>query len=336
MNKKLLGLLIAGSALAIAIPLSLTTVKSNVTHAELEDTDNSSSDIALGDIFEELPAFNQSEVMADNSSSMDGFSETQTPTDSSDSMSEDIPSPEVVAINPESDLATPTNTDTSAQSEEAVLSADDSTISPVSPQIVPTKVGTNSTQLPTDISTIFDMTPDATASGLPTEDPRRQKIISIAMSQVGSVRAKAAGEPDETGRATRVGWQQLKQYFDLAAPGSWSDETIKYHKQPGLPAWCGIFALWTLKEAGIDVGNWQPTKGISSVKNIRTTSNPQPGDIAYTEFDQKGERVQHHAIVWKIEGNTVYTIDGNSSTQSEVTGPNSKSRQAFTAFYTAF
>lgn len=71
-------------------------------------------------------------------------------------------------------------------------------------------------------------------------------------------------------------------------------------------AWCGIFALWVLHEAGIakDV-SWEPGKGF--LYRMQQTSDPKPGDIAYVHYP-----FQHHAIVEKIENGQVHTIDGNT------------------------
>jgi hypothetical protein len=72
-------------------------------------------------------------------------------------------------------------------------------------------------------------------------------------------------------------------------------------------AWCGIFALWCLRQAA-DC-NW--TWSIASDKSgflfrLNRTSDPLPGDIAY--FDQP---YQHHAIVREIKGDELFLIQGN-------------------------
>lgn len=162
-----------------------------------------------------------------------------------------------------------------------------------------------------------------------TEESLRMRIVEIAKSQVGLVNSRVIGEPDETGQKTRQGWPHLIQYFSLAAPNTWSNEIVKY-KRPGLPSWCGIFALWTLKSAGINVGNWRQGVGISAVSGIKTTLNPKVGDIAYIEKNQ------HHAIVWKVEGNNIITIDGNSGRQGGEITINARQRSKFAGFYTAF
>ena len=72
-------------------------------------------------------------------------------------------------------------------------------------------------------------------------------------------------------------------------------------------SWCGIFALWALHQAGLALGyQWRYGRGFIYPLGLPRTSTPKPGDIAY--FDQP---YQHHAIVEKVEGETVHTIDGN-------------------------
>ena len=70
-------------------------------------------------------------------------------------------------------------------------------------------------------------------------------------------------------------------------------------------AWCGGFALWVLRKAGLTDWQWVPEQGF--LGRLPRTNNPQPGDIAYfSEF-------QHHAIVKKTDGKTLWTIDGNQA-----------------------
>lgn len=160
-------------------------------------------------------------------------------------------------------------------------------------------------------------------------DSRRVRIVEIARSQVGLVNSGKTGELDATGKKTRQGWQNLLEYFNTAAPGIWSNNVVKY-KQPGLPSWCGIFSLWAVKSAGMNVGNWRQGVGISGVSGIRQTFNPQPGDIAYIAKNQ------HHAIVVNVNGDTITTIDGNSGSRGGEIKENTRSRSKFAGFYTAF
>lgn len=92
-------------------------------------------------------------------------------------------------------------------------------------------------------------------------------------------------------------------------------------------AWCAKFVTWVYKQAGYDINsknndwvpylyNWaqsQPKWIASDIKD----GTPQPGDMVlyswgkwYTDGD-KPEDVDHIGIVLKVEGNDIYSIDGN-------------------------
>jgi len=61
-------------------------------------------------------------------------------------------------------------------------------------------------------------------------------------------------------------------------------------ERPFPPAWCGAFALWSLKRAGLACAwDWQIGRGF--LWRLTLTSSPQIGDIAYFA------KHQHHAVV---------------------------------------
>jgi Domain of unknown function (DUF4157) len=171
-----------------------------------------------------------------------------------------------------------------------------------------------------------------------SSDPTRQAIVSHAEADAsdGGVHATQVGDPDETGKKTRPGWEWLLKYFHVAAPGIWSDKTIKYNSKKGyngLPHWCGIFALWALRNSGVDVGTWKQGGGISSVKGMKPTQEPKVGDVGFIS-----EPWQHHFIVSEVssDGKTISSVDGNSGKDSEVTSGTTRSRSRVNGFYTAF
>jgi hypothetical protein len=101
------------------------------------------------------------------------------------------------------------------------------------------------------------------------------------------------------GRAVRIAKAELgrgdPQRYASAAGGS----------VPTGESWCGIFALWVLRQAGLTDWTWQ--WGWGFISKLPRTSNPQPGDIAF-----KQEPFQHQAVVEKAKGGYVWTINGNS------------------------
>jgi hypothetical protein len=172
----------------------------------------------------------------------------------------------------------------------------------------------------------------ALGSEVAADDPNagiRQAAIAAAWGEIGLVRAKNSGGADETGQETRDGWERLMEYFHVAAPGVWSDDVIKYLK-PGLPSWCGIFTLWALKTGGASVGDWGMGTGIPG---IRPVQNPQPGDIGYMTQNQ------HHCLIVSVEGDTVYSIDGNTvgdDTGGGEVNDRTRSRSEYAGFFTVF
>lgn len=87
-------------------------------------------------------------------------------------------------------------------------------------------------------------------------------------------------------------------------------------------AWCGIFALWALREAGLAHFDWDFGRGF--LYRLPVTETPQPGDIGYIEHPY-----QHHLIVERIDGDRVFSIDGNSPRVQRRERP----LAAITAFY---
>lgn len=162
---------------------------------------------------------------------------------------------------------------------------------------------------------------------LPTGMSKSEAVVAIARSKLGKVKAKQPAGSDG-GKQLRYGSELLLEIFQLSAPGVWSEDVIKY-LGPGLPSWCGIFATYCIKKAGINIGNWQMGKGVSAYGTLKPTDTPQPGDIGY--IDQPN---QHHCIISKVDGDTIESIDGNSGLFSEII-ENRRPRKTYTGFFTA-
>jgi hypothetical protein len=171
-----------------------------------------------------------------------------------------------------------------------------------------------------------------------SDDPRRSKIISIASveTSLGVEASKSDGlPPDSKGRRRRQGWERLQTYFTLAAPGQFSNDVVVYTGP--ISDWCGIFALWATKTAGLDVGTWKRGQGIASVDGFKRVASPKQGDICYKEY-VNGRKTQHMNLAASVDSSkkTVSTIDGNDS-GGTITGPSKeKSWSEFDAFYSAF
>ena len=185
--------------------------------------------------------------------------------------------------------------------------------------------------------------PPASLPGGGTEaGGQRAAAVALALAEAGKVEAYSAGGTDpETGKTTRLGWERLDVFFEAAYGGRGGgynanmQSAVKFLNGPKLQSWCGLFALWALKSAGVPLGNWRIGNGISAV--IATSRSPQSytpqeGDVGYIHSPH-----QHHCLVMRVEGDTVITIDGNTRGEGGATGgqiaENARPLSAFTAFY---
>lgn len=129
------------------------------------------------------------------------------------------------------------------------------------------------------------------ANPFPVENPLRRAIATAAwqewMNYGALVHARYASPIDpRNGRKFRQGHQRLLNYFRSAAPSAkqpgttyYGDDNVTY-LPPGfgqkdgsdsIPKWCGIFALWAVKSAGLGVGNWIDGQGIAAVAGFAPT-----------------------------------------------------------------
>jgi hypothetical protein len=131
--------------------------------------------------------------------------------------------------------------------------------------------------------------------GPPPLDPRRLEVVALASSQTG------VQDPD--------------QYWRLVQPrlvGSGA-------------AWCGGFALWCLRRAGLTQGVW--VIGLGFLYRLPQTRKPLPGDLAYFQH------LQHHAIVATAPDRLGFlqTWDGNQA--GETVQRKVRNVKEVTAFY---
>ena len=91
-------------------------------------------------------------------------------------------------------------------------------------------------------------------------------------------------------------------------------------------AWCGVFDLWCLRQAGLTNWHWEAGKGFAS--RLHQTSEPQPGDVVY--FDKP---YQHHALLVKVDGDLLHLIQGNYGAPGRVALSIVSRRQKRPLFY---
>lgn len=98
-----------------------------------------------------------------------------------------------------------------------------------------------------------------------------------------------------------IGFREPSKYWRTVCPDFLG-------QKPNAKAWCGIFALWCIRQALPEVDWLWSTRASEPgfVWRLSHTALPEPGDVAVF-----GPTLWHHAIVEDCYGGNVYTIDGN-------------------------
>jgi hypothetical protein len=157
--------------------------------------------------------------------------------------------------------------------------------------------------------------------------PLRRSIIAAADAEVGRV------DVLQDSSCFKKGWDQLAEFYTVSWMRPLSEAELAILKRPlhavgdqvEINSWCGIFALWAAKtgseqcisksgaegcrsESDLATTHWVNGVGIRGLKLVTGTQGIQPGDIALYSGG-----LQHHAIVERVIGNQVYSIDGNEA-----------------------
>jgi hypothetical protein len=104
----------------------------------------------------------------------------------------------------------------------------------------------------------------------------------------------------------RIAQYAQSQLGRASAAPYWQDVLPGVPPSGWPPDWCGAFALWAIHQAGLlRARPW--LIGTGFLYDFPTTSNPQPGDIAY--FDHN----QHQAVVVAVLGNQISLVNGNGT-----------------------
>jgi hypothetical protein len=120
-------------------------------------------------------------------------------------------------------------------------------------------------------------------------DPFKQKVVTVAVSQIGNV----GGEPYWSwyGFKSRVSW--------CATFVSWCADQCGYIDAGVIPkfAACQVQGIPWFKKRGL----WQEPGYV-----------PVPGDFIFFDWGQDG-RSDHVGIVGDVKGDVVHTVEGNTS-----------------------
>lgn len=174
----------------------------------------------------------------------------------------------------------------------------------------------------------------------------RSKIIETAIAEAMPFPYGKVSDCVRDASGKRAGWESLKNYFDDAILGwteaHWAErgeilvngenKEIVYLQGVQVPnyrvpqgktkpsgvSWCGIFATWVLRKAGLHDTQWVVGAGIrgSKVRTVMDTKGFNVGDVIVIN----GAEV-HHAIVaempdYYLGDTSMKTINGNSGAQS--------------------
>lgn len=145
------------------------------------------------------------------------------------------------------------------------------------------------------------------------------KVLEVAFQQDGYLEKKTNDLRylyDKTANAGSNNWNKFAHELD---------KTDIYNGKKNGYAWCDIFVDWCFMTAyGIDKAQqitFQPNGGCGAgctysmryyAWQNRFDKNPQPGDQIFFTNDG-GNTSYHTGLVYKVEGNYVYTIEGNTS-----------------------
>lgn len=89
--------------------------------------------------------------------------------------------------------------------------------------------------------------------------------------------------------------------------------------------WCMAFVWWVFREAGFHL---YKTASCTAFVNRYRVFSPgqiisggfQPGDIVFFDFSGKRKKTEHCGIVMEADGDSVVTVEGNTSTNSNANG----------------
>ncbi len=118
----------------------------------------------------------------------------------------------------------------------------------------------------------------------------RSRIIAIAEAEIG---------PQGKGS------QRVYEYWRAVMPPEWTDAQVKLYAKT--KEWCGCFALWCLKQAGLaqDI-YWKDGLGFLGPAGLKQTKTPSRGDIGYLP-----QPFQHHLLYVYEHDGKVHSVDGN-------------------------
>ncbi len=148
--------------------------------------------------------------------------------------------------------------------------------------------------------------PDGFRTGWP-------RLIEYFKTTLGEDKVVAEGQPGTAG-AVSEGDIKKKRTVDNALPPANPRPADGPYSRDAMPSWCGIFAFWSLHKGGVPLKKWiiggPPAVDLNAA--YPPGYIPKAGDIAYRNA------FSHYALVEKASGDTVTTINGNTSGENNL------------------
>lgn len=143
------------------------------------------------------------------------------------------------------------------------------------------------------------------------------KVLEVAIGEIG-YKEKASNKSLDSKTANAGSNNYTKYGRDLRAwvPEAGDTYGLNYQWCDQFVDWCFIKALGKERAKALLYGwsAYTPTSSQYFKNKGRYDKNPKRGDIVFFYSSSEG-RIGHTGIVEKVNGNTVYTIEGNSSNQ---------------------
>lgn len=125
----------------------------------------------------------------------------------------------------------------------------------------------------------------------------------------------------------QIAWWQIGITENPSGSNKVKYNTDFYGKVVSGPAypWCMAFVWWVFREAGFKLFK---TASCSTFVNQYKKAAPHqivrmnyaPGDIVFFDFSGKREKTEHVGIVESVQGDTVFTIEGNTGSGNDANG----------------
>lgn len=135
----------------------------------------------------------------------------------------------------------------------------------------------------------------------------KEKMLEVLEAEVGYLEKKSNSKLDD--KTANAGYNNWTKY------GVWYANDVAKNWSFANTYWCDMFISWGAKES-----NEKDAVGYFAYcpyhvqyfknKGVWKTKNPLVGDII---FFQSNGVASHVGIVYKVSGNTVYTVEGNTS-----------------------